>query len=258
MVIVQRLRRDAPWKWLKDGFADMMATPLLSLGYGLMFVLVGLAITVGLWWLDMLALAPVLVGGFALVAPSFAVGIYRISQVRESGETPRLLDFWRIPGMRIGQLALLSVLLLVFFMAWSRLAQFLYAGFSHGSYLPPSEFLTFVFNEPAGLTLLVVGTIIGAVLGFAAFTVSALSFPMLADQDVDAVTALVASVKTVIQQPFLMVTWAWLIAFFVAVGGAFFLIGLAVTFPWIAHASWRAYKDFDPKPDPRAMGWVET
>ncbi len=256
MVIVERLRRDAPWTWLKVGFADMMATPFLSLGYGLMFVLVGAVITLGLWWLDMMTLAPVLVGGFALVAPSFAVGIYRINQVREAGGKPRLLDFWRIPALRFGQLALLSVLLWVFFLVWARLAQFLYAGFSHGSYQPPSEFLSFVLTDPAGLTLLVVGTAIGAVFGFAAFTVSALSFPMLADQDVDAVTALVASVKTVMQQPFLMLTWAWLIAFLVAIGGVFFLVGLAVTFPWLAHASWRAYKAFNPRPDPKAMGFA--
>lgn len=258
MVIIQRLRRDAPWGWLKGGFADMLANPFLSIGYGAMFVLVGLAITVGLWWLDMLALTPVLVGGFALVAPAFAVGIYRINQVIEAGETPRLLDFWRIPPTRLGQLALLSVLLLVFFLSWARLAQFLYAGFSHGNYLPPTEFLQFIFTDPAGLTLLAVGTLVGAVLGFAAFTVSALAFPMLADQDVDAVTAVVASIKAVIGQPFLMLTWAWLIAFITAVGGVFFIVGLAIAFPWLAHASWRAYKDFAPKPDPKAMGYAEA
>jgi uncharacterized membrane protein len=99
---------------------------------------------------------------------------------------------------------------------------------------------------------LAVGTAIGAVLAFAAFTVAALSFPMIIDQDVDAVTAVVASVKAVVGQPMVMVTWAWLIAFFTALGAALFLVGLAVTFPLIAHASWRAYKDFAPKPKPSA------
>ena len=91
-----------------------------------------------------------------------------------------------------------------------------------------------------------------AILAAFAFTISVLSFPMLIDQDVDAVTALVASFRSVLAQPFVMITWAWLIAFMVMVGSATFLIGLAFTFPWIAHASWHAYRDFAPEPEPSA------
>lgn len=252
MVTIEKTRRDAPWAWLKAGFADMMSAPVISIGYGLAFTLAGLLITLGLWSIGQAAMTPVLAGGFALVAPAFAVGIYRINQVREAGETPKLLDFWSLPPSRIGQLALLSVLLLVFFLTWARLAQLLYAMFTVGNSMPPGAFTEFLFTDPAGLTLLVVGTAIGAALAFVTFMVSALSFPMLADQDVDAVTAVVASIKAVIKQPFTMITWAWLIAFFVAAGSVFFFIGLAIVFPWLAHASWHAYKDFDPKPEPSA------
>lgn len=252
MVTIEKTRKDAPWAWLKGGFADMMATPLISIGYGLAFTLAGLLITLGLWAIGQAAMVPVLAGGFALVAPAFAVGIYRINHVRESGGTPKLLDFWSLPPSRIGQLALLSVLLLIFFLTWARLAQFFYAAFTVGNHMPPGEFTQFLFTTPAGLTLLVVGTAVGAVLAFVTFAVSALSFPMLTDQDVDAVTAVVASIKAVLKQPFVMFTWAWLIAFFVAAGSVFFFIGLAIAFPWLAHASWRAYKDFDPKPEPSA------
>jgi uncharacterized membrane protein len=100
--------------------------------------------------------------------------------------------------------------------------------------------------------LLVIGTAVGAALALVAFAVSAISFPMLVDQDVDAITAVVASVKAVTSNPFTMLTWALIIAGAVAVGAAGFLIGLAVSFPLIAHASWRAYKDFNPKPLPSA------
>ncbi|PWE18480.1 hypothetical protein DDZ18_02425 [Marinicauda salina] len=249
MVRLKKVRRDAPWDWLKSGFADMMKTPAISIGYGAVFTLVGIGITLALWMGGQAAAAPVFVAGFALVAPAFAVGVYRINQVREAGHAPRLFDFWAIPPSRLGQLALLSVLLLVFFLTWARLAQFLFAYFAHESYMPLGEFSRFALTDPAGLTLIVVGTAIGAVLAFAAFMVSALAFPMLADQDVDAVTAVVASVKAVLAQPFVMITWAWLIAFMVAVGGALFLVGIAVAFPWLAHASWRAYRDFAPEPE---------
>jgi len=252
MVELERTRKDAPWAWLKAGFADMMKTPVISIGYGLAFTVVGFLITIGLWSIGQAAMTPVLAGGFALVAPAFAVGIYRINQVREAGGTPRLFDFWSLSASRIGQLALLSVLLLVFFLTWARLAQFIFAAMTVGNSMAVGEFTQFIFTTTPGLTLLVVGTAVGAVLAFVTFAVSALAFPMLTDQDVDAITAVVASVKSVIQQPFTMVTWAWLIAFFVAVGSVLFFVGLAIVFPWLAHASWRAYKDFDPRPEPSA------
>lgn len=258
MVTLEKVRRDAPWSWIKGGIADMRAAPVTSIGYGATFTLLGIAITLGLSMLGMAGFVPVFVGGFALVGPVFAVGIYCVSQKLHDGETPGMLDFWRISPSRLTQMGLLTVLLFVFFLAWARLAQFLFVMFAAGDadYRIAST-ASFLFSDPSGVTLLAVGTAIGAALGFAAFMVSALSFPMIVDQDVDAVTAMVASVKAVFAQPFVMGTWALLIAFFVALGAAFFLIGLAVTFPLIAHASWRAYKDFAPKPMPSARELAE-
>lgn len=49
-----------------------------------------------------------------------------------------------------------------------------------------------------------------------------------------------------------MLTWAWLIAVIMAAGSALFLVGVAFTFPWIALATWHAYRDFSPVPAPSA------
>jgi uncharacterized membrane protein len=253
MVTLEKVRRDAPWSWIKGAMSDMAAAPIVSIGYGAVFTGVGVAITLGLWLLGLVGYAPVLVGGFALVAPVFAVGVYCVSRMRDNGETPGFFDFWRIPPSRLTQIGLLSVLLFVFFLAWARLAQFLFVMFAAtDTDFRLTSMVDFMFTDPSGVALLAVGTVIGAVLAFAAFTVAALSFPMIIDQDVDAVTAVVASIKAVTGQPMVMITWAWLIAFFTAAGAALFLVGLAVTFPLIAHASWRAYKDFAPKPKPSA------
>jgi len=40
-----------------------------------------------------------------------------------------------------------------------------------------------------------------------------------------------------------MLLWAWLIAILTAAGVATLFVGLAVVFPLLGHASWRAYKD---------------
>jgi len=248
MITLQKVRRDAPWNWLKAGWADMMRAPGVSLSYGLVFVGIGALITGGLWALNLGAVAPVALSGFALIAPALAIGIYQVSRALERGEQPRFGDIIAQFPERITQIAFLSLLLLLLLMAWLEIAQFMFVIIAPGTPLSPGAFLEFSLSEPAGMTLLVLGTIVGSALAGVAFAISVIAFPMLVDQDVDAVTALVASVTAVRRQPFVMFTWAWLIGFMTVAGTAFFLIGLALVFPWLAHASWHAYKEFAPSP----------
>lgn len=250
MVTLQRVRRDAPWSWLKSGWHDLRRAPLVSVGYGLIFVATGIAITAGLWSLGLTALIPVATAGFALIAPAFAIGFYQVSRKLDAGERPRFAHVWLLNPGKIGQVAFLGVILIFLLLFWVLIAQALYAYFAFGDFRPAGEFSNFALTSPRGLGLLLVGTIAGGVLAAFAFSISALSFPMLVDQEVDAVTALVASVKAVKAQPFVMLTWAWLIAFWVVLGSVAFLAGLAVIFPWLGHASWRAYQDFAPSPLP--------
>lgn len=250
MVTLEKVRRDAPWSWLKAGWADFVRAPQVSLLYGLIFVGAGLLIITGLWSIDQTSLIPIAMSGFALVAPALAIGIYQVSRALERGEKPRFrIMITRYPS-RLSQIGFMSVLLALLLMIWFRTAQFLYIGIvPAGSEFDLNAFIPFLLTEPKGLTLLVVGTAIGAILASLAFSISVLTFPMLVDQDVDAITALVASIRAVFTQPFVLLTWAWLIAFWVIAGSVVFIIGLAVTFPLLAHASWHAYKDFAPKPE---------
>jgi uncharacterized membrane protein len=127
MVTLDSVRKDAPWKWLKDGAADMLAAPVVSLGYGAMFTLIGIAITLGMWAAGLGGFIPVMIGGFALVAPPSRSASTASARRATPARRPGLLDFWKISGSKLTQLGLLSVLLFVFFLAWARLAQFLFA-----------------------------------------------------------------------------------------------------------------------------------
>lgn len=246
MVNLKTVRRDAPWQWLKLGWQDLVRAPALSIGYGLIFVSFGAILSAGLWSLGLGSATPVALSGFALVAPALAIGIYQISRAFERGEAPRFrVIISRYPS-RLSQIAFLSLILVFLLMAWARFAQILLVIFvPHGPY-EPGPFIEFILTDPAGLSLLAIGSLIGAVLALAAFAMSAIAFPMLVDQDVDAISAIVASFKAVFGQPFVMLTWAWLIAFMMIAGSVAFVVGLAISFPWIAHATWHAYRDFSP------------
>jgi uncharacterized membrane protein len=108
---------------------------------------------------------------------------------------------------------------------------------------PASEFVPTLLFTPHGLGLLVTGTIVGAVIAFIVFAISAISVPLLMTQRIDAVTAMAASVAAVRLNPKAMMLWAALIAGLMALGIATIFAGLVVVFPLIGHATWHAYRD---------------
>ncbi len=93
-----------------------------------------------------------------------------------------------------------------------------------------------------GVAMLIVGSIVGGVLAISGFALSAISIPLLVDKESDFVTAVVTSVKALIQNPKAMLLWAGIIAALMILGMATIFIGLVVTFPLVGHATWHAYK----------------
>jgi len=233
---------DGPWRWLALGWNDMWRAPVYSLTYGLVFVAAGLCGTVGLWWLGLESIVPAIAAGFGLLGPILAVGLYEVSRRHESGEP---LDVGGIVFVRtasVVQLGLLAFALMFIFLVWMRVATLLYALFTHGSYMPLDRFATFALSTPEGLTLLAVGSVVGAVLALVVFAISAISVPLLVHRDVDAMTAISASVQAVIKFPGPMLLWAWLVALLTAFGIATLFVGLVFVFPLLGHATWHAYR----------------
>ncbi|MEE2526528.1 DUF2189 domain-containing protein [Hyphobacterium sp. HN65] len=253
-VQINDIRPGAPMRWLKAGAGDMARAPMVSIGYGLIFVAIGAALSLGLWFVGAAAWIPVALSSFALIAPLFAVGIYQISKHIDEGKAVTFSDVWLVSGEKISQVAFLGLLLIILLLGWARIAQFLYAYFASQDYTTLSEFTSWLLGNPAGLAMAVIGTVIGGMLALAAFAISAISFPMLIDKQIDAATALIASVTAVRRNLFPMLTWAWLIAFWTVIGTAFFGVGLAIVFPWLGHASWRAYQDFCTDCGPSSAG----
>ncbi|GJL96191.1 MAG: hypothetical protein DHS20C06_00080 [Hyphobacterium sp.] len=248
VIEIRDIRPDAPMRWLKAGAGDIARAPFVSIGYGLIFVVVGALVAAGLLYFGWGAWIPVALAGFALVAPFFAVGFYQISKHLDDGEAVTFNDVWLVSGEKISQVAFLGLLLFILLLIWAQIAHFLYAYFVSQNHASLMEFTSWLLDDPAGLSMAIVGTAIGAGLALAAFSISVISFPMLIDREIDAATALIASVKAVRRNPFSLLVWAWLIAFWTTLSIVFGGIGLAIVFPWLGHASWRAYQDLTEVP----------
>jgi len=240
---IRRLPDDRAWIWLANGWRDMVAAPMVSLAYGGVLVLVSFALTLGLWLTGLLFLLLPLAAGFMFVAPLLAVGLYDTSRRLAAGEPVSLkaaLLAWR---RNPSQIAGFGVILMLFHLAWVRIALLLYPLFFSGPNPPLAELASVLFFSPQSLPFLVTGTLTGAVLAALVFAISAVSIPMLVDRDVSVVTAVATSFVAVRENVRPMALWAALIVLFIGLGIALFYLGLALALPLIGYASWHCYKD---------------
>jgi uncharacterized membrane protein len=222
----------------------MARAPSVSLTYGVLFALVGWAVTFGLWWADMIYLILPLTAGFLIMGPILAVGLYEVSRRHERGQRASLGH--AVAAFRVNptQIAFMGVTLLLLFFAWIRIAVMIFYLFFGLAPPSPADFVGRVFFSAESLPFLVVGTVAGAVLAMLAFGLSAISIPLLLDRgDAHVVTAIAASFKAILDNPATMAFWAVLIVLFAGAGLITFYLGLIIALPLIGHASWHAYRD---------------
>lgn len=243
-VTVEQVAFDAPWSWLARGWRDLWAAPRVSLAYGAVFATLSMGLTLGLTASGLESLVLALGGGFLLIGPVAAVGLYEMSRRLESGQGVGLRDGLRAGVQAPGQLGFFGAILAFMYFVWVQVAFLLFMLFQGSKPLPPaSEFLPSLLFSTHGLGLLVTGTIVGGMLAFLVFAISAVSVPLLMTRRMDAVTAIAASLAAVISNPKPMALWAALIAGFMALGIATLFVGLVVAFPLIGHATWHAFRD---------------
>ena len=241
---IRQVPVDRPWVWLAAGWRDIVAAPGPSLAYGLVPVLAGWLAILLMLWLDLPYLVLPLSAGFFFVGPFIAVGLYEISRRLEAhhvvdGETT-LLAWRRNPE----QIALMGVLLLLFHLAWMRAAQLLFAIFEWRTVPSWDRFTDLVWTSSKSLPFLAMGMGVGAALAATAFAIGAFSSPYLLDRRssnmFEAVATSVAAVRLNLRP---MLLWASLIVFLTVFGMVLGLLGLIVTLPLVAHATWHAYRD---------------
>jgi uncharacterized membrane protein len=249
-VTVEQVPFDAPWNWLAAGWRDLWAAPRVSLAYGVLFALLSVGLMLGLLVTGLVSLVLALAGGFLLVGPVAAVGLYEASRRLEAG---RSVDFGEVirAGLNApGQLGFFGAILAFLYFVWLQLAFLLFMLFLGSRGLPPpSEFVPTLLFTLNGLGLLVVGTAVGGILATVAFAISVISVPLLLTRRADAVTAIAASLAAVALNPKPMALWAALIGGFMVFGIATLSVGLIFAFPLIGHATWHAYRDLVRVPD---------
>jgi uncharacterized membrane protein len=241
---INRIDAEAPWRWLAAGWSDMGRMPAISLTYGAVFTILAAAMLYGLTLAGWQALILALAGGFLLIGPVLAAGLYEGSRRLEAGE-PLSAAAIALAGFRVpGQLALLGLILMLILLAWVETGLLLLMLYSGERAFPPlAELFPQMLFSHRGVAMLTVGTLEGAALAALVFTISAVSAPMLAAKPVVIATAVYASVRSVGLNFRPMALWAALVALIMLLGIATFFVGLIIAFPLIGHATWHAYRE---------------
>ena len=228
---------------LSAGLRDFQATAPYGLFFGGFYTIAGWLM---LWLLssyNMLYLIYPLASGFALIAPFVAAGLYEISRRREEGlEISPNIVFGSIFSSETRELRWMALITGFAFIIWIDIAIFLYVIFFGLGAINLSDLISEVVGTPQGALFLVVGNLVGAALGLAVFSITAISFPMLLHKDVDFITGMITSIRSVIVNPKTMISWAIFIAFMLGISLASLFLGMVITLPLLGHATWHLYR----------------
>ncbi|MFY9329804.1 MAG: DUF2189 domain-containing protein [Georgfuchsia sp.] len=229
-----------PFLWLSLAVGDMRAHPGPSLFYGCCFALLGFVTT----WVFRNAypyLSAVICGSL-LLGPVLCMGLYEISRLHEQRQACHLLSTLAVWRRNLGNIGILAVVLGIAFLVWARASMVIFALFYESAIPTLNVFLVQVVSLD-NLRFLAIYCVVALLFLSIAFAISVVSIQLMLDRNQDAITAVIASVATLLRNPVSMLIWALIIFFMTIAGFATFNLGHIVLMPLVGHAAWHAYRD---------------
>ncbi|MEI6558712.1 MAG: DUF2189 domain-containing protein [Rhodospirillaceae bacterium] len=231
---------EAPSRWMGKGVQDFRRAFLASLVFGLFFVVFGDAIVGGLLSVGGISLALVSSLGFIFVSPVCCWFLYRISRGLETDQKPGISDLLAIPLKNTRRMGPVLFVVSIIYMAWLETAVLLIGLFlgHHGN--------TFVAGGPLSVELIAVtvaGTMIGMLYCAVLFSLTVVTVPMQYLVYMSGFDAMRLSIRCVLLNKRVMASWAILVGFITVISLIPGFLGLVVSMPILAYASWHAFRD---------------
>ncbi len=244
---------------LRKGVEDFAAMRTDVVFVVLIYPIVGLLLAFLAFRGDLMHLVFPVMAGFALVGPFAAIGLYEMSREREaSGHASWSSALGLLASPAFGAMLVLGLMHVAIFAIWVAIADLIYST-TLGPEPPASAgaFLDALTLTAAGWTMIIVGTLVGAVFAALVLASSVVSFPLLLDRDVGIPVAVATSLKVAQTNPGPIALWGLIVAVSLALGSIPALLGLILVLPILGHATWHLYRravvprDAVTKPDTR-------
>ena len=232
LVPCRSLATGAAFGWLKAGWSDFRNALGISLVYGLFVFLVSILVAFLAWKLGGFVLLLTALSGFVFVAPMLAFGLYSVSRQLCEGKIPDMAYTIRAIKRPLGNSMVYTLVLLVIFLLWARAGMMVQVFFPLGGKPEWGHVISF----------LLIGSAVGSIFASLSFAASVFSLPMLANRDIDVITAVISSVNGTLRNKPAMFVWAMLICSLTLVGFLTAGIGLIFIIPWLAYATWHGYR----------------
>ena len=235
----------APFGWWLAGWRDFFKCPGIALFFGLCFFIMGHILLRAFESATEYVL--VLSAGFLLMGPFLCLGLYRSSKSIEEGKRPLLsqaLDAW-LPTA--GTLSLFAAVLLVLEMLWARAALIVFA--VSFDVVPEENNILAQLLNPENLDFVLAYVAVGAVFAGLIFMASVVAIPMIMDRKVDAITAVLTSMRACFANPLAMFVWGGTITVTIVLSMLPYFFGLIVMGPVMGYATWHAYRAIVPQPE---------
>jgi len=235
------------WICLKEGFVDFLLAPQYGLAFSAVYVVGGFLLV----WLGAGTVSWTLTisHGFPLVAPFAAVGLYEVSRRIEAGLPlewkPVLAVVWQ---ERTRQIPWIGAIIVIYLLFWTFLAHMIFAVFMGLSTAVNVSSSFEMFLTPEGIRMVAAEIIVGAALAYLLFAMTLVSLPLLLEKEIDFVTAMILSVRTVSENFVVLTIWALIIAVLSVLALAPWFLGLMIVLPILGHATWHLYRRalYDP------------
>lgn len=229
---------------LCKGISDFRRAPMFGLFFGGIFAFGGMLIVQSFYvWEKGWLIYPMIVG-FPLIGPFAAVGLYDVSRRLDKGVPLRWNEILSVVSLQTSrQLPYMAFVMLFIFWIWMYQIRLLLAIILGRMSIPSwDSFFNIITTTPEGWTFIILGHIVGAGFSLLLFSVTVVSIPLILDREIDFVTAMITSVKTVKKSPFVMISWGVFIGFTILMSCIPLFLGLLIALPVLGHASWHIYK----------------
>ncbi len=225
------------------GLSDFRKAPVYGIVFGAIFAALGVVLYLQfVVWQSDISIVP-LAAGFPLIGPFVAVGMYEVSRLIERGETVSWLSVLQaIYAERKRQIPSIAFVVLFIFLIWVYMAHLVFA-LSFGL-KPLTNVMTStdILLTKEGITMLLMGTVVGGGLSFVLFSITVVGIPLLVDREIDVVTSMITSVSLVLNNLAVMLTWGLIVGVLLMLAMIPMFVGLIVVLPVLGHSTWHLYK----------------